>query len=504
MTRGSGSSWAFWLTFVGMSLVQLAWILGLPAFQGIDEFDHVFKAEAVAHGQLFPSGEVAQHGRGGIVAVPADVADAAGPVCRSYKYTGHDNCDAITTRSDGLVTIASAAATYNPVWYAVMGLAARPFSGAAADYAMRIAVSIVCALLCAWGAAVTRRWAHDGWPMLGYCLALTPVLVYSSSIASPNGIEYSGALLTWAAAIALARSERPTAALLPFAVGSFALCTAHSTGVVWLAVIALAMLLLAPRQHWVGLAREHRRLVLGSLAAVGATVLACGSYVVLARTNAPDSNGGESFAFDAARIAVQDFLWPFQAVAAFPMREQPAPPAVYAMWLLPLVTVLLMATRVADRRLRRAALLVLGVSIVLPTALTAATYSMMGTAWQGRYSLPLYVGLPLLAGAALTGKRLLRRVHAHVVMGLLAGATAIGLAHVAGTLVVSRPGPLSAAELVSHGWLLVSVLAAVGTLTLAWLFGPVASPVTTPATAPATPAPAEPVRHPVASGASTS
>jgi hypothetical protein len=461
---------AFWVTFLSMSIVQLAWILAMPAFLGIDEFDHVFKAEAVAHGQLLPSGEVAKHGRGGIVAIPEDVAVAAGPACRSYKYTGRDNCTPISTQSDGLVTIASAAATYNPVWYAVMGTAARPFTGAAADYAMRVAAALVSALLCAWGAAVTTRGARDGWPMLGYGLAMTPVLVYSSAVASPNGIEYAGALLTWAAALALARGTAPARAFAPLVVGSFALCTAHSTGVGWLFVIALAAFLLAPLSHWLTLVREHRRAVLTSVVAIGATVVACAGYVLLARTNIPDSSG-ESFAFNAGRILSQDVLWPLQAIAAFPMREESAPVVVYLLWLLPLVTLLVLATKVASRRERRAALLVLGVSIVLPTLLTAATYSTLGTAWQGRYSLPLYVGLPLLAGVVLSGGRQLRIVHLRVVVGMLAIATAVGLAHVARDLVVTRPG-VSAAELFDGGWLVVALLAGVGTGVLLLLWGP--------------------------------
>ena len=72
-------------------LVQAAWILALPAFRGIDEFDHVYKAAAVAHGQLLDEAPP-ETGRGGLIPVPEDVVAAASAMCDSYDYTGRGNC----------------------------------------------------------------------------------------------------------------------------------------------------------------------------------------------------------------------------------------------------------------------------------------------------------------------------------------------------------------------------------------------------------------------------
>ena len=458
----------FWVTFVGMLLAQLAWVLALPAFQGIDEFDHVFKAESVAHGQIAPPTAKTPHGRGMLVEARADVVDAASDVCASYPYTGHDNCYPVSGAGDGLVTIASAAASYNPVWYAVMGVVALPFSGDAADYAMRLITCLACAVMCAWAAALTTLWSRYRWPLVSFLLASTPVLVYSTSLATPNGIEYAGAMVTWAAALTLARPTVTQLAVTPLLLGSFAVCIAHSTGPMWLFFILLTTFLMAPVSHWTQLIREHRGAAVTTVLGVGAIAASSVLYVALAKTNAPE-NPGRLFDFDAPLVAIQNVLWPFQATAAFPMREQPAPPVVYALWMIPLISLLALATRRASRRTRVASLVLVVASVVIPTALTAATFSLLGTAWQGRYSLPLYVGLVLIAGWELGDRPTPRRAHIRVLMMMLAVAAGVSVAHVARDIVPTRVG-VSAAELVPGGWLAVAVLAAIGTLLPVTLF----------------------------------
>jgi hypothetical protein len=115
------------------------------------------------------------------VTIPGDVVRAATAVCRSYKYTGHDNCYPIRYVGNGDVEVASAASTYNPAYYLVVGPLARPFNGAGADYAMRVVTAVLCALMMAWAAAITTRWARSVWPLVCMSIGFTPVLVYSSS-----------------------------------------------------------------------------------------------------------------------------------------------------------------------------------------------------------------------------------------------------------------------------------------------------------------------------------
>src|SRR4051794_25121755 len=80
------------LVVLGTFLIQSAWSLALPPFRGTDEFDHAFRAASVADGQWVSHWGVAHDGRGVLVRAPRSLVVAASPVCRSYEYTGPDNC----------------------------------------------------------------------------------------------------------------------------------------------------------------------------------------------------------------------------------------------------------------------------------------------------------------------------------------------------------------------------------------------------------------------------
>ena len=71
---------------------------------------------------------------------------------------------------------------------------AQPFTGAGTDFAMRAITAVLAALLLAWAAVVTSGWARNGWPLLALLVAATPVLIYSTAVASPNGVGYAAGL----------------------------------------------------------------------------------------------------------------------------------------------------------------------------------------------------------------------------------------------------------------------------------------------------------------------
>ena len=110
---------------------------------------------------------------------------------------------------DGSVLVGSGAGQYNPVFYWVVGTAARPFHGAAALYAMRIASALLCLLfmgLAAWAMALGRR---GPWSGVGLLLATSPVFVFSTAVAAPNGLEMAAALALWCLLLGLRRSTTP-------------------------------------------------------------------------------------------------------------------------------------------------------------------------------------------------------------------------------------------------------------------------------------------------------
>jgi hypothetical protein len=125
---------------------------------------------------------------------------------------------------------------------------------------------------------------------------------------------------------------------------------------------------------------------------------------------------------------------------------------------------------VAGRRVRTGMSLAVLASIAVPVLFTATTYGTYGSIWQGRYGLPVSVGVIMLAAVALDaappqGQR--------VRTALGAGWLLIGFSHVASLLKVllneDAHSPLAGdARWVAHpAWVVVS-LAVLACLTWCW------------------------------------
>ncbi|MEP6817348.1 MAG: DUF2142 domain-containing protein [Marmoricola sp.] len=466
MTRRLTPRHAFVAFLLGTFLAQLAWIISLPTYAGIDEFDHVYKAASVARGELMPTGPAAD-GRGELVAVPADIVRAAEPVCSSYIYTKHDNCHAVDQLGGGIVTVACAAARYNPAYYLVVGTVARPFHGDAANYAMRLATAIICGLLIAWAAAVVTTWSQSRWPLLALTIATTPVLIYSTAITSPNGINYAAGLLVWASLLGLVRYNapaRPALLLTSFATGSAVLVLTHTTGPLWLALICFVTFWLRTPREWWRLVRNHTRLVVGTAAVVTAFTLLSVAWTSLSGANSLGTNIVEHGALKAGVLLRTEILWVLQSIAAFPTRTERAPTPVYPLWLILMGAAVGLAMAMGRRRDRAALGTLFALVLGVPAVLTVVSYAHVGLSWQGRYGLPLTVGLFLVAGWVLDQHASPARTRIVVPLFVLTGtACAISVADVA--LREMRVGVThSVAHNIPGGLVIVVALSILGSL----------------------------------------
>jgi hypothetical protein len=388
---------------LGTLLIQAAWALVVPPFRGLDEHEHVYRAAAVARGDWGGRHEASEQGWGEFVVVPDDIVKAANPVCQSLPYTTPDNCSPGEHRGEGQVTVASSAARYNPVFYFVVGTAALPFTGVDAVYAMRAATALICATLIGLAAVAIRRWARSPWPMAALLLAGTPMMLYSTAVAAPNGVEVSSALLVWAAMMGLVRGPddpRTVRAFLVLAtVGAIPLTTVKQLGPLWLLLIALTAMLLMPRKRLMGLLGSGDFLMCVAAVLV-ATILGVGWTL---HAGAIDASMGASH-FEGSPWSVipgQWGLWFMQSIGAFPAQDDLAPPILYAIALVALWVFLAVAWRVANWSIRRALLMVVMLASAVPIAATVTSFEQIGTFWQGRYGYPYAMGFILICGYAL-------------------------------------------------------------------------------------------------------
>jgi MFS family permease len=389
------------IALLAVLIAEAVWIITVPPFRGSDEIDHVYRAAGVATGQIHLS-EGAAHGRGVLVWVPTDIVDAAQKQCTSLIYVGRDNCHAVRTSGDRSL-VATSAGGYDPSFYFVVGTVAKPFSGAAADYAMRAATALICALLLAVGVGVMTFAGTGRWTNLGVLAAITPEVLFSGAIPSPNGVEMGVALVLWAALLAAVRhgdDVRLQRRLLVVAgIAAVPLTFIRLLGPMWVVLIVGAVVVtIGWRQAW-AVVRRHRRVVSVIAGATIAGVCWWAAWQVIASHATgvqPDVDRKKWI------LAFNLPVYTMQMVGAFPFRDEPAPLGIYPLVFFVILLMLGAAwRRGATARVRRAVFWIGITSLLVPIVLSLVFMPSAGAIWQGRYEIPFVIGVLPLCGLVL-------------------------------------------------------------------------------------------------------
>ena len=456
-SRGPGVA-ALVLLLVGLVSQQAAWLLAVPAFRGIDEIDHVYRASAVARGELlWDDGPV--NGRGDRLSVPAQIVTDASEACKDLVYNGPDNCNAINAPDNhGNVQVATPATRYLPLYYAIAGLPSLLLQGATAAYGMRlVSMALCCALILMAALPILER--RSPWHFAGLLLSLTPVLIYATTTVAPNGIALSGGVLMWAAWLQLGTSRTGAAnarSLLFGAIGASAVGLGHTTGPAWV-VMAIALIWWLRRGTWRATLGHLRRRVLlaASLVTISIAATTCWTFA----TGANGTSGELTSEFGDAPpsfLLLAPILWVFQSISAAPRAGGRAPLLVYATAMALLFVFAAAGYLHANRRGRQVIGATALLSLAVPLLLTWRTYDAFGVAWQGRYALPLSVGILMVAADALAGTGATYGPRAWVPISLGMGLVSMGSVTGARVVLTGEGATFAAA-----GWV-APVLALVG------------------------------------------
>ena len=317
-------------------------------------------------------------------------------------YKAADDCGPPAPDTDR-VDVPTASGRYNPTYYALVGYPSKVLDGTAAVVMMRVISAGMCLALLAFALVRLAGW---GGPrrLLAVGIGITPTVVYSTTIVAPNGLEMMAALGFWIGLAGLARDHDPrreNGHVVLAVVSAAILVTLRSMGPFWALAILSASLL-----AWPSLFPRLRDLVrkpVGKVAvAVGLVAgVASLAWILVQRSlvvGLEPASGTLSITFRFLRTLQELPVWVLQAIAAFPYRNQPAPLVVYPCYLVVIGFLLVVGLRWADRRLRLAILATVVASFTVPLVITFATIDVFGTAWQGRYALPLLMGAAVLAG----------------------------------------------------------------------------------------------------------
>lgn len=407
------------LYLLGVACFQVAWLLGVMPFGQMDEIDHAYRAASVAHGHITDRSE-STHVRGDVIRVPAALVETAHQTCLGYKYLKPGNCSPLSSPNpQGDVLVGSASARYDPFYYAVVGVPAAtlfPHSGTGMLYTMRIITALWADILLGLAVYLTVRVARSAWPLAGLLVATVPVLLCATTAAAPNGIQMAGGLLMWCALGALIGrrqlSSRTRVRLIGVAtVGGVHVLLTHSTGPLWFALSVIAAVLALGWRGTRTLVSLNPRAWTSATAILTVVGAAACAWIVLEKPNMP-SAGGDNGHLGGPPLSMffeQPIVWVAQCIGAVPFREQFAPLPTLAIGMAAFGVLLVLAYRRAPSAIRRSLAFIALATIAVSLVLNASTYSQLGNAWQGRYTLAFSYGLPVLAGWSLDRARAVDR-----------------------------------------------------------------------------------------------
>lgn len=404
---------AFHWLVLGVLLVALhaVWSVTIPLMGAPDEPSHVVRAAAVARGQW--SGDLgpaptdgSRPGAGTIVQLPSDYAEALTlPNCFAFHSEQPASCQQVLHPPTGAtVPVETFAGQYPPLYYALVGWPSLFLHAEASTYAMRLVSGFVSSVFLLWGVAGMRRAAAPAAATWATLAALTPMTLFLGATVNPQALEISSAFAFWSACLALVRSPgRPVrATVVQAGVAGAVLLNSRSSGPVWAVVAVVVALVLAPPGRLKVLWRAAAvrwllgvGLVSGVLAA--AWVALHGGVV---------TEHGLYPQFASPVVATREVLglsnqYLLQLVGNFGWLDAPSPPVSTEVYLVVAGALLLLGLAAASRQRGRLALALAALAVVgVPFVLQVPTAGDTGIIWQGRYVLPVAVGVPLVAAAA--------------------------------------------------------------------------------------------------------
>ncbi|WP_431246833.1 DUF2142 domain-containing protein [Leifsonia xyli] len=391
-----------------LSALCACWALATPVAASPDEPAHIIRAASVVRGEWV--GPASSHGN--LVTVPGYIARTAQETCTAFHYERTADCvtrgpDAAPAPSDpaALTTAPTTAGLYNPAYYLVVGWPSLLFHDTAGVYAMRVVSGILAALFAALGFAMLWTLPRRAITLLGFALATTPALLFLGGSVNPTAVEATAVLALFAAMVAIVLDPRPerlaVRAVVVAVSGAFAV-NARGLSPLWVLLAIAVPLLLAPLTILRDLLRRRPVWIAAAVVALG-TVFAMGwtlgSNSLYNAVENPDTTPQHFPGLGTNPLSgfwitfVRTIEYAHGAIGLFGWLDTPAPPEVFFVWAALIGAPLLAAVCLLRGRLLVFALTLLGAYVLIPPLVQAAYITGGGIIWQGRYALPLLVGL---------------------------------------------------------------------------------------------------------------
>lgn len=424
---------AFVVTFLLVWASAAMWAFALPRGAGPDEPAHIRKAAATARGQVFGDPTPGLPSGARTVRIPGAFDNVQRIPCFADGQNANITAECMpapTTTGD--VDSVTTSGKYPPLSYLPAGLATVVVPRYRGWYLARLLSAGAIAGFVATALTLAGRRGLGRAGHAALLLALTPTTVFLAGVVNPNGWEIGSAILAWVGWLAVVRAPAvDRRALVAFVVGAVALTLTRTLSPVWLIMILVVGAMTAERGRLRALARDHAIQLAAVIVAV-AVVLQAVWVAAAGLTDTADASVADHQPIAAISrfLVFKSGLLYRQMIGQFGWYEVNAPTFVILAWTLAIAAIVIVALLFGRRR----GALALGAAVlataVLPVLADLNQARHAGLVWQGRYTLPIAVGVPIVAAFTIGSTPELRgrvgRRLASVVGGLFVVAHVVG------------------------------------------------------------------------------
>ena len=386
-------AWAF----AAVGLAVASWSLATPLMAAPDEPSHIVQAAAIVRGQFDVAPHPSPVGPLESVRVPEWVQEAT---FLTSPFAFHANVPAGPSNRVGnstrLVNASTQFSNYPPLYYLIDGVPTLFMAGEPALYAMRLLSSLLNVGLITVGLFLLARHHRGRFPLFGALVALTPMVWFLCSVVSDIGLEIAAAFAAWCGGLCLIEQRRSPRALAVWTALSFVILILSRPVSPYNAAVMLAVLAL-----FAGARRVRELIYDRTLVTLGIPILvATAVAVVLYLIGGPPVLLGNPQRPSIGLVQSMRLTWQEtgirlrQVIGNFGWLDTNVPLSVVVIWTAVLGGLCAIGLFLSSRS--RWALPVLAIAIVaMPLLFESPRIDAVGVYWQGRYWLPLAIGLPL-------------------------------------------------------------------------------------------------------------
>lgn len=442
MTRVAVSFRRTWWSLFGLLLVGcLAWAVATPLMASADEGAHAVRAAGVARGQLLPERQ-----RSIIEAWVQHVPEAYALTVRSgcFAYHGHapeavkrtPRCVPEFHGSGRLVAVPTYEFRGSPGYYWVVGLPSLVWPDRPGMIAMRVinALALAALVASAFASALHRR--TRSFAAVGAIVAFTPMVWYLGGTINPNGTEIAAAIALWTTLLALATedSDESDARLVTRAgIAAAVLVTMRGVGPGFALVAVIAATLVASPDRIRAVLRRRDTQIWAAVTVVGVVLTVIWTFVVGLTLDQPEHPAiGFLDAVDGLPVILR------QSIGAMGVNYLPLPFVVIGGWSVLMAIGIALGLWDTTNRRRLAIGLVALVTVALPITTDGYNVPNIGFPWQGRYGLPLTVGLVILCFWLVDAATRARRTLGAAIVTLALAGQVIAFVAIARRLAMGR------------------------------------------------------------------